>query len=210
MHRYREPLTSFLASAILTTSLLPVPGAVSSLASVVDPAAARRALSLAMAHAPAGFTPAAADSVPGAVVAPTPVSVPTQPIRPEKLKAIIDATLAGDKIYPVSEQMAVGLGMTFPFMSKNARIDVGATRHSLAVGVMPADRLIFLRRTPEMMRLYATDRSAKLLAAGIIVNGVFTAVPLDQARASFEEELRQWDSAINEPPTTVTAMQSNS
>lgn len=211
MYRHRELFTSFLASAMLTSSLLPVPGSISSLASVVDPAAARRALSLVMPHAPAGYTMAAADNAQGAVVAPSRVSVPASPIRPEKLKSIIDATLATPDVHQVSQKMAEGLGLPTPFMSKNARIETGTTRYSLAVGVTPGDRLIFLTRTPEMMRLYAADRSARLISAGTMVNGVFTPIPVDQARGSFEEALRQWDaSPIEAPPATTVASSSNS
>lgn len=212
MHRHRELLTSFLASAMLTTSLLPIPGTFSSLASVVDPAAARRALALVLPHAPAAHAIAAAD-IPGPVVAPSraALSAPTPPIRPEKLKALIDGTLAGTNVHQVSDKMALGLGMPSPFMSKNARLEIGTTRYSLAVGVTPSDRLIFLTRTPEMMRLYATDHDARLISAGTLVNGVFTAVPIDQARVSFEEALRQWDAApIEAPPAATVASSANS
>lgn len=211
MYRYREPLTSFLASAMLTTALLPVPGAFSSLASVVDPAAARRALSMVLAQAPAGYTPVSADTAQAVLVAPIAAPAPAPSIRPEKLEAIIEFALAGDRILPVSQTMVDGLRLPSPFMSKNLGIKAGTTRHGLAVGVNPADRLIFLRRTPEMTYLYATDRSARLLAAGTLMNNVFTPLTLDQARAPFEEELRKWDSEpINNAPATVAAAPSNS
>lgn len=204
MHHHRELLTSFLASAMLTTSLLPVPGTFSSLASVVDPAAARRALSLVMPHAPAGYTLAVADA--RAVVAPSRASVPASPIRPEKLKAIIDKTLATPNMNTVSQRMTDGLGLPNPFMAKNATFDLESTRYAIAVGVTPADRIIFLTRTPEMVRLYATDHSARLISAGTMINGVFTPVPVDQARASFEAMLRQWDAVgIGEQPPTVAS-----
>lgn len=212
MHRHRELLTSFLASAMLTTSLLPVPASFTSLASVVDPAAARRALSLVMPHAPAGYTAAAADTTPGVVVAPSraSLSAPTAPIRPEKLKALIDKTLATPNAGPVSQKMTEGLGLPNPFMAKNAGFSIETTRYALAVGVTPSDRLIFVTRTPELMRLYATDRDARLISAGTMINGVFTPVPVDQARASFEEILRRWDAVgIDAPPATV-ASSSNS
>jgi hypothetical protein len=211
MYRHRELLTSFLASAMLTTALLPVPGAIWSLASVVDPAAARRAISLVMAQAPSGVIPVSADTAQAVLVAPAAPPAPAPAIRPEKLQAIIDFALGGDRIHPVSQVMLDGLRQPSPFMSKNLRIDAGTTRHSLAVGVTPNDRLIFLRRTPEGMRLYATDRSARLLAAGTLVNNVFTPMTLDEARASFEEELRKWDAEpINTPPTTVASTPGNS
>jgi hypothetical protein len=211
MYRYRELLTSFLASAMFTTALLPVPGAFSSLASVVDPAAARRALAMVMAQAPSGVVPVSADTAQAVLVAPTAASVPAPAIRPEKLQALIEFALAGEKLGPVNPVMLDGLRLTSPFMSKNLRIEAGTTRHGLAVGVTPNDRLIFLRRTPEGMHLYATDRSARLLAAGTLVNDVFTPMTLDQARPSFEAELRLWDAEpLNTPPATVTAGQSNS
>jgi hypothetical protein len=211
MYRYRELLTSFLASAMFTTALLPVPGAFSSLASVVDPAAARRALAMVMAQAPSGVTPVSADTAQAVLVAPTAASIPAPAIRPEKLQLIIDFALGAERTFEVGQVLLDGLRLPSPFMSKNLRIDVGTTRHSLAVGVTPNDRLIFLRRTPEGMYLYATDRSARLLAAGTLVNDVFTPMTLDQARPSFEAELRKWDAEpINSRPPTVAARQSNS
>lgn len=210
MYRYRELLTSFLASAMLTTALVPVPGAFSSLASVVDPAAARRALAMVMAQAPAGYTPASAETAQAVLVAPTAVSVPTPPIRPEKLEAIINFALANETRQAVPA-MTSGLGLPSPFLYRSAIFEVGTTRHLLAVGVSPADRLIFLRRTPEGMHLYATDRSARLLAAGTFVNNVFTPLTLDQARPSFEADLRKWDAEpFHNPPATTASTPGNS
>lgn len=210
MYRYREPLTSFLASAMLTTALLPVPGAFSSLASVVDPAAARRALSMVMAQAPAGYTPVSAETAQAVLVAPTAASVATPAIRPEKLEAIINFAMTNET-RQANPLMTNGLGLPSPFMYRSADFYDGTTRHLLAVGVTPADRLIFLRRTPEGMHLYATDRSARLLAAGTLVNNVFTPLTLDQARPSFEADLRKWDAEpFRDPPATVAAAPSNS
>lgn len=211
MYRYRELLTSFLASAIFTTALLPVPGAFSSLASVVDPAAARRALSMVMAQAPADYTLVSLETAQAVLVAPAAAPAPAPSIRPEKLQAIIEFALAGDQIRPVAQKMVDGLRLPSPFLSKNLSIKAGTTSHGLAVGVNPADRLIFLLRTPEMTHLYATDRSARLLAAGTIVNNIFTPLTLDQARPSFEAELRKWDAEpINYAPATAASTPANS
>ena len=123
------------------------------------------------------------------------------PLSAPKLEQILNFVLANDSTNPVNPAISRGLGLAHPFTSRNARFEGADGRYSLAVGVSDPTRLIFLHRTGnaaearpgDTFYLFATDRRARLLSAGIMVNGVFTPVAIDAARARFEAILRLWE-----------------
>lgn len=141
-------------------------------------------------NVPAAHPPGASDHHRNPASTVNTVSRPT--IATEKLQALIDFALRTDKEFPTASMITQGLGLPNPFMTKNAKIEKGTTRHGLAVGISDATRIIFYRKTPEVMQVYATDRRAELLSAGTIINNVFNRISVNDARADFEAELRIW------------------
>lgn len=122
-------------------------------------------------------------------------------LSPQKLEQLVNFALSVP-IKPVREDMSRNLGIVHPFTSRNLRIERADGRRSLAVGVSDPTRLIFIYRTGnaaeaprpgDTFYLFSTDRHARLLSAGTLINGVFTPVAIDVARARFEAELRVWE-----------------
>lgn len=212
MYRHRELLTSILASAMLTSTLFPAAEG-GWHASAVDPAAVQRAMQAAFSGASnEGWQPVSqtfvASPAPVILTAATKASAATpQPLlSPEKLKAIIDLGMTGQKVYTVAQPMSLGLGLAHPFAAKNVGFDAENVRHGVAIGLPDGTRVIFFRKTAEGLQVFASDRLARLLSAGTFVNNVFTPVALDVARPVFEAELRLWEAEpLPEPAPVATA-----
>lgn len=216
MHQYRELLTSFLASAMLTTTLFPAAGAAYQ-AGAVDPGAALRAMNSAfMSSAAAGWqapmqSVSAAPAAPIIPVAVTALASASKPfISPEKLQAIIDLALGSTRVVPVNAVLTQGLNLPHPFMSKGARIVDGDVTHGLSVNVSDPTKLILYRKASGMMHVYAMNRDTELLAAGTYANGVFTPIALDQAKPGLEAELKLWDAEPLPEQPRLASTQSNS
>ena len=111
----------------------------------------------------------------------------------QKLEQLINFALTNPRTFPVAEVMSRGLGLAHPFTTRNMRIEVADGRHSLGVGVSDPMRLIFGHRSGDTFYLFVTDRHARLLSAGRMVNSDFTPVAAEAARARFEAELRLWE-----------------
>ncbi len=207
MYRYRELLMSLFASAMLTSGALQTSQAVD-LASVIDPAASRKAIEAVFMSGPIEnwqtFKADGATSEPSIML----VSAPGRkaPITPEKLQALIRLLNANEDIQPLAEKLTVALGLTHPFTRKNALYEDGAGRHGISVGVSDSTRLVFYLKDDNGIRIYAATLSGELVSAASFINGVATPLTLTAARAGFETELRVWNAA--QIPDTSSASNS--
>jgi hypothetical protein len=198
MYRYRELLMSFLASAMVTTGLMPVPAGISRTASVLDPAAASRALGLVMAVAPQGVSPVAVGIAAGAP-APTLVTFTSggASIDPARFQALVRVAMQANRITPMTPRLCAPLNLTTPdapFPSRQYSITGQQTGilHIVAVHDPSADSILFMRRDGTSALAWATDAVGRPLSAVRVANGVLTVVPVDQAMPSFLEEMALW------------------
>lgn len=207
MYRHRELLTSLLASAMLTTSMLPSQG-IGSLASVVDPSAAGRVMTAAFSRMPdGGWSMPDIDMISAQSVAPViavNLTVAAEPIiTKERIRLLYDRALLNPKTSNVTAVIAVPTGFS------NDRIQVKqlgekteTLEHRFAAPITPNGKFLVGVIKDGVITAYVCDMEGKLLAAGVLVDQVFTSMTLEAAKAGFEASLRYWNTSILPPPPT--------
>lgn len=213
MYYHRELLTSLLASAMLTTTLLPAPGPVTR-ASVIDPASAGRILNAAFSRMPdSGWAMPGADALAAAqnatpVIAVSLTKPGSEPLDTAKmLKARHDRALQNPKPSTISPGIAVPLGMTQSetLITKQISARDITGKHIFAAPATPIGKILVIVIKDAAVYMYACDMNGKLLAAGILENNSFTTMAVEKAAAGFEVELRFWHNATEDPPTPNNA-----
>lgn len=214
MYRHRELLTSLLASAMLTASLVPTAGT-GSQASVIDPAAAGRLLGAAFSRMPdGGWSMPGMDALP-AVNAVNPViavSLSDQNgdgpiITREALKVRYDIALTNPTPATIGSNISVPLGLTQAGALETKQIgEKTATGHHLfAAPTTPIGKILIFLIKDGVVYLYACDMDGKLLAAGTYINKVFTPMTIEAATPGFNAELRHWNNAVVTPKLPTNA-----
>lgn len=211
MYRYRELVTSFLASAMLSSAMLKTSGAVIQ-AGVVDPSAARKAIeSVLLTGGAAGLADAAMpEPTPILVAADAPEPSPKSPLPPEKLQAYVDYALTATKITHAPDPMMAALGLSTPYLIKVASIKMNGKGYGVSVGLVEPRRIFVYVREESAMLIFACDPQGRPLAAARFNFADSVAVPLalDSVRSDFNEILRALNT--HTPPPVQSAAASNS
>lgn len=186
----RELLMSLLASAMLTSPLLPTSHPVNR-AGVLDPVSVGHALNLALSHAPAGYSRPAVAPVSGALIKTSASTAPSS----SQLRQLVRVALGNPDETAVAERITVPLGLAQPgvrYTVKQLIYNSDDVKHFLAADSGGGAKVLFMRVENGVATLWVSDMNGKLLAAGVMQNRVVTVVDISSAQTAFEEELLGW------------------
>jgi len=118
-------------------------------------------------------------------------------ITPQRLKQL---EVAAIRIAPTTK---AGSLVTVPLgLSKSGAIPIKQlgddTPEGKLIFIAPypsIGKYLFVKRKDDVTHIYVCDSNGKLLTAGMVVNGVFSAISLQAATVGFETLLRHWADA---------------